>query len=263
MPALLELQRAMRASIVELDASAIVESLATGSEPDRLDIYRNTIFFALTRALRLAFPAVELLVGGEFFASAADAFIREYLPRAAYLDLYGGEFPDFLSRFPPAISLPYLADVARLEWAVNRALHAPDETPLDLSRLAALVPDDQGRVSFRVHPSVSLLRSDFPVDDFWRAVLNSDDQALADLDFTSGPAFLLIERGPTGVEVTRLKKPAWRFLDVLCRSEPLFSAIDSADDIDAPGLLAEHLAAGRFVAFSLDANKASASPEAT
>jgi hypothetical protein len=168
------------------DGSAIVEPLATCLEPGRLDIYRTTIFSGLTRALRLAFPAVERPVGGEFFAGAADAFIREYLPRVAYLDLYGGGFPDFLSRFPPAISLPYLADVARLDWAVNRALHAPDDTPLDLSQLAALAPDDQDRVRFRAHSSVGSLRSDFAVNDIWRAVLKGDDQALADLDLASG-----------------------------------------------------------------------------
>ena len=45
-------------------------------------------------------------------------------------------FPEFLARFPPAASLAYIADVARLEWAVNRALHAPDAAPLDVARLA-------------------------------------------------------------------------------------------------------------------------------
>src|SRR5712692_5131765 len=115
MPTLLELQRAMRVSLLERESAEIVGSLADGVQPDRLDIYRNTIFSGLTRALRLAFPAVERLVGDEFFAGASDAFIREHLPRAAYLDLYGGEFPDFLSRFLPATSLPYLAGVARLD----------------------------------------------------------------------------------------------------------------------------------------------------
>jgi hypothetical protein len=102
MPTLLELQRAVRSTIAQHDGSAIVDPLATCLEPNRLDIYRNTIFSGLTRALRLAFPAVERLVGGEFFAGAADAFIRKHLPRTAYLDLYGREFPDFLNRFPPA-----------------------------------------------------------------------------------------------------------------------------------------------------------------
>lgn len=262
MPTLLDLQRVMRASIVQHDASAMVEALAVGVEPGRLDIYRNTIFSGLTRALRLAFPAVERLVGDDFFAGAAAAFIREHLPGAAYLDHYGGEFPDFLSGFPPAASLPYLGDVAKLEWAVNRALHAPDKIPLDLSQLMGLSLEDQQRGSFRVHPSVGLLRSDFPVDEIWRAVLDADDQALAKLDLATEPNFLLVERGVSDVAVTRLQGPAWQFLDALCRGESLPSAIDCATDVDAPSLLAEHLASGRFIAFLLDANGAVAPPEA-
>jgi len=45
--------------------------------------------------------------------------------RAAALAEYGDGFADFLAGFAPAQSLPYLADVARLEWAINAAYHAP------------------------------------------------------------------------------------------------------------------------------------------
>jgi len=260
MPTLLELQRAMRTGLVERKVGAIALSFADGVGADRLDIYRNTIFFGLTRTLRLAYPAVERLVGAEFFAAAADRFIAEHLPHAAYLDQYGGEFPDFLSRFSLAASLSYLADVARLESLINCALHAPDETPLELPQLMVLGPEDQCRVSFRPHPSVSMVRSDFPVDDIWRAVLSEDDQAMAALDLAAGPVFLLIERGQAGFEVTRMKKSEWEFVEALCRGEPLLSAIDPAADFDPSSLLAEHLAHGRFVAFALDASDVKASP---
>jgi len=262
MPTLLELQRNMRAALVERDVAPIGESLIGGIGSERLDIYRNTILSGLTKALRLAFPAVERLVGSEFFESAADAFIAEHPPRAAYLNRYGDEFPDFLSRFPPAASLSYLADVASLEWAVNCALHAPDETPLELSQLAALSPDEQCRVSFRAHPSVGLARSDFPVDGIWRAVLSGDDGAMAALDLTAGPVFLLVERGEAGLEVTRMKKSAWEFVGALCRGEPLLSATNATLGLDAANLLAEQLACGRFVAFALNTHEAPASPEA-
>lgn len=251
MPTLLEFQRAMRASLIERRSAGVVRSLADGVAPDRLDIYRNTIFFGLTRALRLAYPAVERLVGGEFFEGAAQIFVSECLPRTAYLDQYGDAFPDFLRHFPPAASLPYIADVAALEWAANRALHAADDAPLELSRLTELTSEEQRRVSFRPHSSIGLLRSDFPVDEIWRAVLDSDDQALAALDLAAGPVFLLVERSETGIEVTRTQRPAWNFLAALCRGEPLSSAVDFAADLNAPNLLAEHLAAGRFSDFAL------------
>jgi hypothetical protein len=260
MPTLRELQHAMRTGLIEREVGAIALSFADGVGADRLDIYRNTIFLGLTRVLRLAYPAVERLVGAEFFDSAADRFISEHLPHAAYLDQYGDAFPDFLSHFPSAASLSYLADVARLEWAVNCALHAPDEAPLELSQLTALAPDDRCRVSFRAHPSVGLVRSEFPVDDIWRAVLSGDDRAMAALDLAAGPVFLLVERGQAGLEVTRMKKSAWEFVEALCRGEPLHSAIGPAADFDPSSLLGKQLAHGRFVAFALDASNVKASP---
>jgi hypothetical protein len=260
MPTLLELQRAMRAGLIEREVAAITLSFAEGGGVERLDIYRNTIFFALTRALRLAYPAVERLVGAEFFAAAADRFIAEHLPHAAYLAQYGDEFPDFMSRFTPAAVLSYLADVARLEWAINCALHAPDERSLEFSQLAGLASEKQCRVSFRAHASIRLLRSNVPVDDIWRAVLSGDDGAMAALDLAAGPVFLLIERGQADLEVTRMKQSAWEFVGALCRGEPLLSVIDSVGDFDPSRLLAEHLAHGRFVAFALDASDVSAWP---
>src|SRR5262249_11467469 len=252
MPTLLELQHDMRAGLVEREVGPIAKSLADGLGPERLDIYRHTILTGLKRALRLAFPAAERLVGREFFEGAADAFIADHLPRGGYLGQDGDEFPGFLRPFRPAASLSYLGDVASLEWTVNCALHAPDETPLELSQLAVLALEDQYRVSLRAHPSVGLVRSEFPVDDIWRAVLSRDDGAIAAIDLAAGPVFLLITRGEAGLEVARMEKSAWRFVEALCRGEPLLCAINATPGLDAANLLAEQLARGRFVAFALD-----------
>jgi hypothetical protein len=249
MPTLLEVQRAMRAAIIEDDPAALVGALSDGIGPDRLDIYRNTIFVGLTRALRLAFPAVERLVGAEFFEGAADIFIREHLPQAAYLDQYGDAFPEFLRQFPPAASLTYLGDVAQLEWAVNRALHAPNVKPLQIQELAEIALDDQETVSFLPHPSLGLIYSEYPADNIWRAVLSQDDEALAAIDLSAGPVFLLVERANENVEVTRMQETEWCFLKALCQGDSLLDAMESARALDAASLLAQHLMAGRFVGF--------------
>lgn len=258
MPMLHEWQCAMRASLVGRESAVIVGSLADGVAADRLDIYRNTIFSGLTRALRLAYPAVERLVGSEFFDGTADIFVRAHFPRAAYLDQYGDGFAHFLRDFAPAASLPYLADVATLEWAVNAALHAADEAPLEFTQLATVPTQDQGRVAFRPHPSVRLLRTHYLVDDIWRAVLARDDRALAALDLSAGPIMLLVERGEDGIEVIRLQEPAWRFLAALCAGQSLGAAVEAARDFDASSALAAHLTAGRFVGFTLSAQDTAA-----
>jgi hypothetical protein len=291
-PTLLELQRAMRMSLVDRDDGPAVAMLAENVPADRLNIYRNTFIAGVTKALRLSYPAVHRLVGNDFFEGAAALFIAQHPPGAAYLDEYGADFPQFLRGFRPAASLKYLADVARLEWAVNRAIHAADMEPLDLARLEALLPEDHVRVLFVPHPSIALLRTDYPVDVIWRGVLGGDDAALTAVDLRSGPVCLLVERGATSVEVSRLDPDAWGFAAALCEGRPLAEVFAECTSSNFPGCagvtpaheragvtpalrgrvgsahevwLAEHLAAGRFIDFHLsprDAIALSASSEA-
>jgi hypothetical protein len=251
MPTLLELQRAMRASLVDRNDGAAAAMLAEGVEADRLAIYRNTFVIGATRALRLNYPAVHKLVGNDFFEAAAGLFVAQHPPRTAHLDDYGAEFTAFLENFLPAATLVYLAGVAGLEWAVSRALHADDVAPLDLSRLAGLAPDDQARVAFVPHPAFALLRSDYPVDVIWRAVLDGDDAALSAVDITPNPIWLMVERRATGVEVLRLDEAAWQFAVALRDGVRLEAAIAATPDPRTGVLLAEHLAAGRFSDFRL------------
>ncbi len=252
-PSLLELQHAVRRSVVARDdAEAGAHVVAGGIEPAaRLAIYRNTFASVLTNALRLSYPAVHRLVAAECFEGAARFFIEEQPPQCANLDDYGAGFPEFLARFAPVAALAYLPGVARLEWAVNRALHAQDAEPLDIARLAALTEDEQARVRFAPHPGVGLVRADHPADAIWRAVLNQDDAALASIDLAGGPVWLLVHRAETGVDVSRLSEGAWRFTAALLAGLPLHRALEEARCTHAQAVLAEHLAGGRFAGFSL------------
>jgi hypothetical protein len=174
MPPLLEIQRAMARAILTGEACDLASE-------ERIAVYRGTFQATLTRALRLTYPAVHKLVGEEFFAGATALYAAESPPRSSWLDLYGDGFPDFLARLPQAQGVPYLAGVARLEWAVNRVLHA----------------EDAG------HPPFAEVRADHPVDAIWRAVLVGDDDDLAALDVDAGPVALKVWRSDDGIEVER------------------------------------------------------------
>ena len=71
MPTLLELQNALRVSLVDRDDGVAAAMLAAPVAPNRLDIYRSTFVSSLTKALRLSYPAVHRLVGEGFFAATA------------------------------------------------------------------------------------------------------------------------------------------------------------------------------------------------
>src|SRR5438067_1941927 len=138
MPTLLETERAFANTIMTGDCSHTAELIAPGRIPpeEAIAIYRNTCLANATRALRLSFPAIERLTGLEFFDGAAAEFYADHPPRSGCLDDYGASFPASLSAFPPAASLPYLREVASLEWAVNRALRAADVPELDAQQFA-------------------------------------------------------------------------------------------------------------------------------
>lgn len=248
MPALLEVQRAMRQQLL-----AATPSSGDALERETLAIYRNTVSSALVNALRISYPVVLRLVGAEFFEGTAREFIVEHAPRSACLNDYGDELADFLAQFAPAATLPYLPDVARLEWAVNEALHAPDAAPMDLTRLAALGEAALSLVSFTPHPGLRLLQLSFPADAIWSAVLDQDDAAMARVELSPAPVRLLIERNADGVQVRRLSQWAWDLTRALVMGKSLTVALDEtpAPDSDAlNALLAEHLSSARFIEFS-------------
>lgn len=253
MSMLLDVQRAICRSLIERDDGLAAEHIVADAlaPAARLSIYRNTFIGNLTTALRFSYPAVHRLVGAAFFETAARIFIEARPPRSAYLDEYGADVPEFLAQFEPAASLVYLSGVARLEWAINRALHAPDVESLDVSRLLTIGPADHGRIVFRPHPSVGLVHAEHAVDEIWRAVLAEDDAALKAIDLRSGPVWLLVQRTAKGNAVIRSNEPEWRFMAELCASRPLQTAIDAVPDVEPARLLADQFAAGRFIDFEL------------
>jgi hypothetical protein len=218
--------------------------IADGIAPDsRLSIYRNTYIGNLIGALRISYPAVRRLVGEEFFEGTAHAFIDAHPPQGAYLNAYGSELGNFLAQFPAAASLAYLPDVARLEWAVNDALHAEDASTLDPASLAALPADADPR--FIAHPSVRLLRTQYPAYAIWNATLGEDDDALASIDLNEGSQFILVSRGAGGASVARISADEFRFAQTIFSGIALSRALGAVDS-DMSSFLASHFTEGRF-----------------
>lgn len=137
--------------------------------PKRFSVYRNNVASSLTRALEAGFPTVRKLVGDEFFAAMALVYLRAHPPRSRMLMLYGADFPDFLAGFPPVAHLGYLADVARLEFAVRESYHAADSTPLSEAEFQRLLGADISALRLTLAPALRLLRSDWPVVSIWAA----------------------------------------------------------------------------------------------
>ena len=166
-------QRAFVAALLD-PAAACPSGLKSwnGSDPTkRFDVYRNNVGSSLIDALADTFPVVQSLVGEEFFRAMARVFVLSSPPTSPMLVRYGEAFPAFVAGFGPAQSLPYLADMARLEMARVQAYHAADAEPVAQDALvrAMAEPEQVAQLRFELHPSVQVLRSTYAVVSLWAA----------------------------------------------------------------------------------------------
>lgn len=251
MSSLLELQRDLRAALlVGSDAAASSIIGGTLDASSRVNIYRNNVLGNLTGALRLTFPAVERLVGPDFFAGAAAQFIPATPPVSADLYEYGAAFPAFLASFEPAQGIAYLADVARLEWAVSQALHTPFVPALTASALLGVTESRQADLRFTPHPSLSLLALAHPAKAIWQAVLNEDAQAraagLTAIDIAAVGDVVAVLRGADGLTLLTLSPIAYGLACALTGGRSLADALDLVPAKDAAALLGGFIAHGFF-----------------
>jgi hypothetical protein len=164
-----------------LDPTQHPASLLQGGMPaveaeQRFNVHRNTTMRSLVTALAEGFPSVQRLVGAEFFDAMAVEAVRAAPPRHPVLLAYGADFADFIEGFEPCASLPYLADVARLDGLRRRAYHAADLRALDATQLMNLDPEVAAHLRVVLHPSVAVLASSHPARSIW-AAQNGDSES--------------------------------------------------------------------------------------
>jgi hypothetical protein len=161
--------------------------------------------------------------------------------------VYGAKFADFLDSFPPASGLPYLPSVARLEWARVEACFAADQTPLNPARLAEYPASLYPELVFRLHPSLRLVCSSWPVLLLWQA---HQQEPVSPVDVTSGGEAVLVLRPDLEVTMTRLSPGDAALITAIANGNTLAAAAASAYDVepefDLQAALADHLERGRF-----------------
>ncbi|KAB7624204.1 DUF2063 domain-containing protein [Alkalilimnicola sp. S0819] len=189
----------------------------------RFAVYRNNVHVSLVEAIRATYGVVERLVGEAFFHALARAYVADELPRSPVLLEYGGGFPAFIASFEPAASVPYLADVARLEWAWQEAYHAADAEPLGMEALAGLDPERLGELVVQLHPTLRLLRSRWPVFSIWRS--NRFDSELDPQCADAGPEDVAVLRPRLEVNAAPLAPGFHPMLAELARGETLGQAV--------------------------------------
>jgi hypothetical protein len=149
----------------QFDLSPLLE--AGSADPiRRLRIYQNNTRASLTSTLIAVFPVTTRLVDERFFRYAASEFVRFHPPSEPRLVRYGSEFPNFLRTFDGLIEMPFVAETARLEWAIGEAL---DAASLPATSIAAIEGAGETTPELVLQPSLRFVISHWPVLSIWSA----------------------------------------------------------------------------------------------
>ncbi len=246
MPSLREVQGDFAAAMFAQDPDAMARLLGHCRSPDEKTLrgivaYQDSILTNLAMAVQTSYPLIEVIVGSEFLAAAARSHARQYPSRSADLNRYGHDFAEFIECFAPAASLPYLGDVARLEWSVQQVGLAADAPPSDLSGLLSTAPDTWGELRFRLDPAHAVLRSSWPVWRLWEVNQTGYDGDPV-VDFSEAQSVLV--RRSSAVVVEKLEDTEAAVLASLGQGASLEAALEEREEFDLSVFLQRHITSG-------------------
>jgi uncharacterized protein (UPF0276 family) len=212
-----------------LTAQVLAQFKSDHSE-HRLALYRGNQSANWHKTLAAAYPVVLALVGEEFFGGLARAYGRAQPSDNPDLNHFGACFAAFLRDFPHVAELPYLPDLAVLEWALHRAHYAPAAHGLSAEQLAAIAPDEIEQTSFRLHPAVQLLASEWAVVPLWLA--HQPDSGVAFPAEMQAPSHALVARPQWQPVLLPLDAANHAALQVLAQGGTFGAALDAAFELD-------------------------------
>jgi hypothetical protein len=188
-------------SLLEIQSEFAIALLSRGGLPG-LAVYRGNVYGNWAQALAGAYPIVRKIVGAEFFEGLAREYARRHPSTSGDLNEYGAGMAGFVAGFRHTQDLPYLPDVARMEWLAHLAYYA-------------------------AAPVCTLLESPWPLGRIW-TVHQDDYEGEIEVDLRAGPDAILVHRPRWRVHVRSLAPGDFRFLESLSRGAALGEALEAA-----------------------------------
>lgn len=212
-----------------------------------LAVYRNNYRVSLMEMLAIAYPIIKQLVGDSFFEGLAREFVCATPSRSGNLHVYGEGFASFIRHFSHARSLPYLADVAAMEWGLHRGYYAADYTAFDGASIGQVPQDQWGELKLPLAPPCTLLQSAWALDQihaYHQPGHSAKPFALEQAQH------LIVFRLHGQMQLRQLDPAGYRFMQCLQQEQTLDQATSSAlaidPDFDLQGLLLAGLQSGWF-----------------
>ena len=225
----------------------------------RLAIYRSNVHATITKALAAAYPVIQQVVGEEFFEGLARVYLQAEPSLSGDLYDYGESLAPFVTQFEHTQSLPYLSDLARLEWAAHRAYGAPDAPPFDIAAMSQVAPERQSALRFSWAAGTAVIASAHPIVRIWQ-LHQPDYSGEFSVDWSASQCALVTREG-LRVVVSALEAGAAAFIGSTLAGATLGQATDAAfaaePGFDLGSLLSRAIESNHICGFTADEDFAS------
>lgn len=221
-----QLQEQFSSDVVGLTAKGDYIKNGRFSQKQLVQVYHNNYYVSLTEALVITYPGIIKLVGQEFFEFICRKFIKQHPHQSGDLTLFGEQLNTYIENSPECKNLPYLADIAKLEWAFELAYHAKDVTSQDLSLLETTEPAAYSQLKFTINPGCFIVESNYPIFDIWK--FDGQDE----LDINAGGQNVLIWKQDFEVLTEVVEADFINFLGKLQAGKNLEQALGENSKLD-------------------------------
>jgi len=167
--ALARWQQSLLAALWAPTHDEALDQLATPGAPDRnfmwrgIAAYRSHAAAQAVRSLGAAYPVVEYLVGPENFEALSRLLWRERPPQGGDLAQWGAALAAQIEVLPDLVAdLPFLADVARVEWALH-SMTTLGDAQAEPASFALLAQEDPENLRLDLAPGTACFSSAWPV----------------------------------------------------------------------------------------------------
>lgn len=210
-------------------ATAALTAALSGRWQRGLAAYQANGHALAERSLLAAYPVVAALVGEDSFAALARDFWHHHPPVRGDLAHWGDALPAFVTSSPQLADVPYLADVARAEWALHRAAGAADALA-DPASFALLGTTDPEVLTLRLPPGTAVVVSDWPVASLVAAHRHGTPtlEAVATLVQARQGECAVVWRQDLRPRIGPCSQAAAALLQALLRGAPLLASLDAA-----------------------------------
>ena len=231
MPSLSDTQAAFRDAVTGGPVDGVLATLRSPADPQvRLDIYRRHHRESFRRHLRGRYPTLEWLLGTDHLVALADATLQQSPPRSPSMAEYGQELVDTLLCDGGDLP-PYIADVARFDWALGCISVAVDVAAIGLDALASLPAETLDGVTLTLQPGLAHVTARWPVDELVQ--LRLADAAPEQLAFEASDTHLELRGARGRFSLRRLALGEFIFRARLAAGETLGRAAEAALEREA------------------------------